>query len=121
MAVSDLIRLLNVNPVYRTRLVHMKTTEPEPARYGKLETPLSASLVAYLDQRGVRPYSHQCEAINHVRAGTNVILTTSTASGKTLAFNLPVFSQLEAHADSRALYLYPTKARTPYSRVPEIH
>ena len=32
MAVTDLIRLLHVNPVYCTRLVHMKTTEPEPAR-----------------------------------------------------------------------------------------
>ena len=41
MAVSDLIRLLHVNPVYRTRLVHMKTTEPAPARYGLLDSPLS--------------------------------------------------------------------------------
>jgi len=110
MAVSDLIRLLNVNPVYRTRLVHMKTTEPEPPRHGLLDSPLSHALDAYLEQNGIRLYSHQCEAINHARAGKNVILTTSTASGKTLAFNLPVFSQLEAHADSRALYLYPTKA-----------
>lgn len=110
MAVTDLIRLLNVNPVYRNRVVHSKTTEPEPARYGLLETPLSSSLRAYLDQKGIRLYSHQCEAINHVRAGKNVVLTTSTASGKTLAFNIPVFGHLEAHADARALYLYPTKA-----------
>ncbi|MDD1691181.1 MAG: DEAD/DEAH box helicase [Methanoregula sp.] len=110
MAVADLIRLLNVNPVYRTRFVHMKTTEPEPARYGLLETPLSPSLEAYLDQRGIRLYTHQCEAINHVRAGKNVVLTTSTASGKTLAFNIPVFSDLESRPDARALYLYPTKA-----------
>ncbi len=47
MAVTDLIRLLNVNPVYRTRFVHMKTSDPEPARYGLLETPLSPSLNAY--------------------------------------------------------------------------
>jgi DEAD/DEAH box helicase domain-containing protein len=110
VAVTDLIRLLNVNPVYRNRVVHAKTTEPEPARYGLLETPLSSSMRAYLDQKGIRLYSHQCEAINHVRAGKNVVLTTSTASGKTLAFNIPVFGHLEAHADARALYLYPTKA-----------
>lgn len=110
MAVIDLIRLLNVNPVYRTRFVHMKTSEPEPARYGLLETPLSPSLDAYLDQQGIRLYSHQCEAINHLRAGKNVILTTSTASGKTLAFNIPVFGHFESHSDARALYLYPTKA-----------
>ena len=112
MAVTDLIRLLHANPVYRTRLVHMRTTEPEPARYGSLETPLSPALDAYLDQRGIRLYSHQCEAINHARSGKNVILTTSTASGKTLAFNIPVFSRLETHTEARALYLYPTKALT---------
>jgi DEAD/DEAH box helicase domain-containing protein len=39
-----------------------------------------------------------------------VILTTPTASGKTLAFNIPVFSALEIDPDARALYLYPTKA-----------
>lgn len=110
MAVTDMIRLLNVNPVYQTRFVHLKTTEPEPARNGLLEMPLSPSLDAYLDQRRIQLYSHQCEAINYVRAGKNVILTTSTASGKTLAFNIPVFSHLETDTDAHALYLYPTKA-----------
>ncbi|MDD4138413.1 MAG: DEAD/DEAH box helicase, partial [Methanoregula sp.] len=110
MAVTDLIRLLHVNPVYRTRLVHTSISGPEPARYGLLNMPLSPSLDAYLDQNGIRLYSHQCEAINHVQTGKNVILTTSTASGKTLAFNIPVFSHLEMHGDARALYLYPTKA-----------
>jgi len=112
MAVSDLIRLLNLNPVYRTRLVHMKTTEPESARYGLLDSPLSPTLEAYLEQHGIRLYSHQCEAINHARAKKNVILTTSTASGKTLAFNIPVFSRIESNSHARALYLYPTKALT---------
>ncbi|MDD1687658.1 DEAD/DEAH box helicase [Methanoregula sp.] len=110
MAVNDLIRLLEVNPVYRTRVVHVRSIEPKPARVGSLELPLSPSLAAYLDQMGIRLYSHQCEAINHVRAGKNVILTTSTASGKTLAFNIPVYSNLEINKDARALYLYPTKA-----------
>ncbi|MFA6333203.1 MAG: DEAD/DEAH box helicase, partial [Methanoregula sp.] len=110
MAVNDLIRLLDVNLVYRSRVVHIRSIEPKPARFGSLELPLSPSLAAYLDQMGIRLYSHQCEAINHVRAGKNVILTTSTASGKTLAFNIPVYSNLEINKDARALYLYPTKA-----------
>jgi DEAD/DEAH box helicase domain-containing protein len=112
MAVADLIRLLGTNPVYRERVVHIRTTEPEPARYGLPETPLSPSLEAYLAQKGIRLYSHQCTAIGHAGAGKNVILTTSTASGKTLAFNIPVFSSLETDPAARALYLYPTKALT---------
>ena len=42
--------------------------------------------------------------------GGNVIVTTGTASGKTLAFNLPVLDALAADRHARALYLYPTKA-----------
>ncbi|MCK7540294.1 MAG: DEAD/DEAH box helicase [Marinilabiliales bacterium] len=39
-----------------------------------------------------------------------MIITTPTASGKTLAFNIPVFEELEKDPEARALYLYPTKA-----------
>lgn len=112
MAVADLIRLLDVNPLYRSRCVHVRNTTPEPARYGGLDFPLSPALAAYLDQHGIRLYSHQAEAINRVREGKNVILTTTTASGKTLAFNVPVLERIEADPDARALYLYPTKALT---------
>ena len=44
------------------------------------------------------------------RAGGHVIVTTGTASGKTLAFNLPVLDALVTQPKNRALYLYPTKA-----------
>lgn len=110
MAVTDLLRLLQTNPTYRARTVHIRTDEPVPAQYGALATPPSPALQAYLDQKGIRLYSHQCEAIDHLQAGKNVIITTPTASGKTLAFNLPVFATLEMDRDARALYLYPTKA-----------
>src|SRR5581483_10240519 len=55
-------------------------------------------------------YTHQAEAYAAARGGGNVIVTTGTASGKTLAFNLPVLDALAADRHARALYLYPTKA-----------
>ena len=110
MAVPDLLRLLETVPSYRNRVAHIETTEPFPPRYGGLEKPLSPALEAFLIQNGIRLYAHQSEAINTSRNGKNVILTTPTASGKTLAFNLPVFEALETDSASRALYLYPTKA-----------
>jgi len=110
MAVADVVRLLGVNPVYRNRVVHIETFAPKPARYGTLTTPLSETLDAYLAETGVRLYTHQCDAINRIRAGRDVIVTTPTASGKTLAFNIPVFEQIEKDPEARALYLYPTKA-----------
>jgi DEAD/DEAH box helicase domain-containing protein len=110
MAIADLLRLLDVNPTYRNRVVHINIAKPEEARYGLLKKSLSPSLEAYLDQKNIRLYSHQCDAIDHIRAGRNIIITTPTASGKTLAFNLPVFEKLDTDPAARALYLYPTKA-----------
>ena len=55
-------------------------------------------------------YTHQAETWEALRAGGNAIVTTSTASGKSLAFNLPVLDLLAREPKSRALYLYPTKA-----------
>jgi DEAD/DEAH box helicase domain-containing protein len=110
MAVPDILRLLDTVPAYRARIAHIETTEPVSPHYGDLEKPVSPLLEAFLRQQGIRLYSHQCEAINTSRDGKNVILTTPTASGKTLAFNIPVFEMLEKDDASRALYLYPTKA-----------
>ena len=53
---------------------------------------------------------HQAEAWAASRAGEHVIVTTGTASGKTLAFNLPALDALATDPKNRALYLYPTKA-----------
>ena len=110
MAVADVVRLLGTNPVYRSRVTCRQILDPEPARYGTLDAPLPGVLDAYLAQNNIQLYSHQCEAINALRAEKNVIITTPTASGKTLAFNIPVFSCLSADPEARALYLYPTKA-----------
>ena len=110
MAVADVVRLICTNPVYRSRVACHTVADPEPAAYGTLDRPLPEALAAYLSHAGIRLYTHQCEAVNLLREKKNVIITTPTASGKTLAFNLPVFERMEADPEARALYLYPTKA-----------
>ncbi|HET9461453.1 MAG TPA: DEAD/DEAH box helicase, partial [Gaiellaceae bacterium] len=55
-------------------------------------------------------YRHQAEAWEATRRGENVIVTTGTASGKSLAFNLPVLDAIARDPKTRAVYLYPTKA-----------
>ncbi|MBD0337948.1 MAG: DEAD/DEAH box helicase [Thermoleophilia bacterium] len=55
-------------------------------------------------------YEHQAEAWATAARGEHVVVTTGTASGKTLAFNLPVLDSLARDPKRRALYLYPTKA-----------
>jgi DEAD/DEAH box helicase domain-containing protein len=75
-----------------------------------LPADLHPALLEALDRTGVRElYSHQAEALAAAREG-HTIVTTGTASGKSLAFNLPVLDTLARDPRARALYLYPTKA-----------
>jgi DEAD/DEAH box helicase domain-containing protein len=55
-------------------------------------------------------YSHQAATAELVRNGKNVVVVTPTASGKTICYNLPVLNAVLENADTRALYLFPTKA-----------
>jgi DEAD/DEAH box helicase domain-containing protein len=72
---------------------------------------LSADLRTAYNAKGIRQlYTHQASAAEAVHAGKNVVIVTPTASGKTLCYNLPVLDAILADADTRALYLFPTKA-----------
>ena len=87
------------------------TTPPRAAQTHPFPSDLPAQLREALSTRNIdRLYSHQLSAWINSRAKKNIILATGTASGKTLAYNLPVLSTLIENNDSRALYLFPTKA-----------
>jgi len=74
---------------------------------------LHSSIREALSDRGIRQlYSHQAKAYELATDGQNVVVVTPTASGKTLCYNLPVLQQISRNPDSKALYLYPTKALT---------
>ena len=96
---------------YSGQLVHAQTIPVRSARYGELKVKLSPPVSRALAAAGAeRLYTHQAEAINAALAGQNVVVATSTASGKTLCFNAPVLEALARDPLARALYLYPTKA-----------
>jgi len=81
------------------------------ARFAPFPGFLPAELVEILRARGIeRLYSHQAKACELVHAGKNVVVVTPTASGKTLCYNLPILTALVENAETRALYLFPTKA-----------
>jgi DEAD/DEAH box helicase domain-containing protein len=78
-------------------------TVPLPEVHPRLEAALKA--------RGIESlFAHQAESLAAARRGEHVVVATGTASGKTLAFNLPVLDALAAEPKLRAIYLYPTKA-----------
>ncbi len=70
-----------------------------------------ADIASAYAAKGIRRlYTHQAEAAEAVHAGKNIVIVTPTASGKTLCYNLPVLNATLENPDSRALYLFPTKA-----------
>ncbi|MEA2022242.1 MAG: DEAD/DEAH box helicase, partial [Candidatus Caldatribacteriota bacterium] len=72
---------------------------------------IEGKLMSILIEKDIeRIYSHQASALNSIREGKNVVVVTPTASGKTLCYNLPVLNAILKNKNSRALYLFPTKA-----------
>jgi DEAD/DEAH box helicase domain-containing protein len=68
-------------------------------------------LAAAYHAKGIeRLYTHQAAAAELAHAGKNFVVVTPTASGKTFCYNLPVLNAVLENADTRALYLFPTKA-----------
>lgn len=108
--IEDLITRLKCLNWYKGQIEFVKEIPARSPRYGELSRPLPEPFDRYLSDRSIRLYSHQAAAIETMRAGKNVVLATPTASGKSLAFNLPVFERLYRDPNATALYLYPLKA-----------
>ena len=81
------------------------------AEYAAFPAGVDDRLRAALRTRGIEQlYTHQVAAVEHALAGRHVVITTPTASGKTLCYNAPVLSAILRDPSARALYLFPTKA-----------
>ena len=81
------------------------------AAYAPFPDGIDPRLKASFEKRGVHQlYTHQAETFEHVINGRQVVITTPTASGKTLCYNLPVLDRILKNPATRALYLFPTKA-----------
>ena len=86
--------------------------DPQPPIFGDLKFRLTQNLVnALYNTRGITQlYSHQAEAINNLYEGYNVIVATSTNSGKSLIYQIPMLHELEHSPNARGMYIFPTKA-----------
>jgi len=92
-------------------LAHVELVPAREARLAPLPEELHPRVRAALAAQGIESvYGHQAEAWEAAARGEHFVVTTGTASGKTLAFNLPVLDALAREPKRRALYLYPTKA-----------
>jgi DEAD/DEAH box helicase domain-containing protein len=85
--------------------------ERQEAQLEAVPQEIHAALKRFLAEAGVtKLYTHQAETYRAVASGADVVVTTPTASGKSLAYNLPVLDGLLKDRDAKAIYLFPTKA-----------
>ncbi len=111
MELSSFLDTLRSDGGFAGNVTYWGVQKPTGAAFRPLPAGLHPALRVYLEKTGItKLYSHQAEAYGHVTSGKDVVLTTPTASGKSLAYNLPVLDGLLKDPDAKAVYLFPTKA-----------
>lgn len=100
----------NANDI-RDLVIYTKTMPAHPADFADFPSGLHSDIRTYLTSHNIpRLYTHQAEMFEKAQNGENVVITTSTASGKTLSFLLPVLQEVLEAPLTRAVFVYPTKA-----------
>jgi len=104
-------RVLAGTPAEESPLTHSEVLPARTARTAEWPSWAPPTVVDALRASGIKePWSHQVEAAEATWRGEHVVLATGTASGKSLAYQLPVLSALTLDQRATALYLSPTKA-----------
>ncbi|KAH6856775.1 hypothetical protein B0I37DRAFT_412680 [Chaetomium sp. MPI-CAGE-AT-0009] len=113
-SIPEIVQEIKDSPWYTGQIVPdgHRVFEAQEAVYGELDFLLSQDLVnALYNTKGITQFfAHQAEAINALHDGYNVVVATSTSSGKSLIYQLPVLHALEQDHGTRAMYIFPTKA-----------
>jgi len=111
MNLDQLIGRLKADTSFMECVTEWRTLPASEGQYASLPDDMDSRLKDVLRSRGIhRLYTHQAECWNLSQKKQDYVVVTPTASGKTLCYNLPVVSSILKNEDSRALYLFPTKA-----------
>ena len=111
MSLANLLRRWKTDPTIAANIVAWEIIPAQAAKFAQLPADLNKDLVSGLSSQGISNlYTHQALAFEKIREKKSTAVITSTASGKTLTFNLPVINELLEVGNSTALYIYPTKA-----------
>ncbi|MCB8977258.1 MAG: DEAD/DEAH box helicase [Ardenticatenaceae bacterium] len=109
MTVAELVANLRLNRDFMSNVVAWERLPARPSATQPVELP--QTIRQALKERGIdQLFTHQAEAVTAVSQNQNVVIATTTASGKSLCYTVPVFQRLLERPKARALYLFPTKA-----------
>jgi DEAD/DEAH box helicase domain-containing protein len=111
MTLTSLLSRWRSDPAIGANIVEWRTIPARTAHQVPIPDDLHPVLGLCLINQGIHTlYYHQLEAWKKVQQGSNIVVQTGAASGKTYCYNLPVIDQLIRDTESTALYLFPTKA-----------
>lgn len=111
MNLDQLIENMRMDSAVMANVTDWRVIPARTAKYSPYPDMLPEKLRELLTKRGIRQlYTHQASAYEAAAQGKDIVVVTPTASGKTMCYNVPVLSQILKDNDSRALYLFPTKA-----------
>jgi DEAD/DEAH box helicase domain-containing protein len=111
MPVEKILNELKKYNKVSSRFTDWRHIPAKPGIYEEFPKWIEDKLVRILKEKGINKlYSHQASALEFIRNHNNVVVVTPTASGKTLCYNLPVLDSILKDENSRALYMFPTKA-----------
>jgi DEAD/DEAH box helicase domain-containing protein len=109
MDVSNLIKTITSARGYEGQVVHVEDIAPKEPEYSHVE--MNPLVRHALGKMGIEQlYSHQAEAVEKARSGEDIVLSTSTASGKTMCYMLPIFEKMLEDPFATALYISPLNA-----------
>jgi len=93
-----------------SRVVGYKSLPSSKGETGIIPSNADEKISLFFRKKNIHPYSHQVELFNQIDSGSDVIISTPTASGKTFSFALPIFNDFIKNKNHRAIFIYPTKA-----------
>ena len=95
MDTSAFLHYLTDQPAYSSQIAHIEHIPSRPARCAQLDEPLAPGLQDCLKEHGiVSLYAHQVAAVNSARLGKNVMVATSSASGKAISKKNPSYRRM---------------------------
>ncbi|MFD2445812.1 DEAD/DEAH box helicase [Bacillus sp. CGMCC 1.16607] len=110
-SLQTILAEIKLQESFHENIVHWHTLESKPAITEPLPVNLHHKLIEALKNKGIdQLYSHQRTAYERVQNNQSIVAVTPTASGKTLCYNLPILQSILDNKNSRALYIFPTKA-----------
>ncbi|TXT65062.1 MAG: putative ATP-dependent helicase Lhr [Promethearchaeota archaeon] len=107
---DEFVKTIKSENYYDEQIAYVQHIPKKEPKFGNLDKPLKSRLQKWLVHNNIDIWAHQAKAINAIREGKNTVISTSTASGKSLCYNLSVLQSIIENPKTTAIYVFPTKA-----------